>query len=174
MDILQTFVRGFYKSHIDAKAKAVFDHSVGYDITGSHKWPVHSNNVCANDSCVFMLSVSRRDKFHMCIVNCSYNSQETKHIKAAFGLIQCILYAWKLHVMVHSLENAQLICETAAASVCWNDPEARKCRDAWSFELAWLLLVTGSKSACSQPTSSKLSQWTDNMFVIFLLHHSKY
>lgn len=53
------------------------------------------------------------------------------------------------------------------ATVRWNDPDARKCKGDRSFaiqEIAWLLLVTGSKSALS---SSRICVY------YFFFSHSK-
>lgn len=71
---------------------------------------------------------------------------------------------WTLHCNIDSrLEN--LLWETA--TVRWNDPDTRKCRDSRR-----LFLVTGSKSACI----SKLLCQSDNMFVLFFFffYHCKY
>ena len=58
-----------------------------------------------------------------------------------------------------------------AATVRWNDPDAKECNVARSFVIsgiAWILLVAGSKSIRSSPNSSKMAM-LDKRYVLMIV-----
>lgn len=131
----------------------VFGPNVGYYTVGVTN-DQHIQIMCVLMISVHMLIVCRWgvDKLHMCAVNRAYTSQQTNKncIKAMFGLIQCILMAWK-----HTWKPTLGI--SSSSSYIMLERHRHREVSAWQVWRGYFLSL-------AHTTALKLDHWTNNIY----------